>query len=189
MNRDRRQKVVQHLRSGQTWLVASILSCLLYTYGAIISFPLLNSARLHPLSTNQVQTVTSAAAILNLVLLLSYLVLPALAAAFARRYYFLYGVLPPVLNGTWALAVRAMLHDRQMLHQDFFVLPVYLLLSLLLSSGPVSFIRWCWESSRRRSAEAAALLVARQAAAAALPQEGVWPPPPAQQDDQSKPPV
>lgn len=105
------------------------------------------------------------------------LVLPGLVSGLARRLTFLWGLVPLTLS----LAARDV---EDWAENNFHVVWNHSLFSLIMfglcwvvSSGPVSLIRWLRVRAARRHA---ALLASYQAqhGMASGPQEGVWPPPP-----------
>ena len=108
--------------------------------------------------------------------LAAILVLPGLLSGLARRRTFWWGLLP---LGSFLIFVD--LEDWyengfSSITKDWWVSLAVAGGCLLISSGPVSLIRWLRVRAMRREA---ALLASYQAMReAAVPQEGVWPPPP-----------
>ncbi len=105
------------------------------------------------------------------------LVLPGLLSGIARRRTFLWGLVPLTLS----LAARDV---EDWAENSFHIVWNHSLFFLIMfgicwvvSSGPVSLIRWLRVLAIRRHAARLALILAQQQAAS-VPQEGVWPPPP-----------
>ena len=107
---------------------------------------------------------------------LSLLVLPAVISGIARRWTFLWGVLPFALSLA-AIEVEDWVENGPGHVKQFWGLLLALCCCLLVSSGPVSLFRSMHARTRRRR-EAAHAALAAQREAASIPQEGVWPPPP-----------
>ncbi|MGI4790538.1 MAG: hypothetical protein ACRYFS_17005 [Janthinobacterium lividum] len=108
---------------------------------------------------------------------LSLLVLPGLLSGLSRRLTFLWGLLPLCL-----FLVSTELEDwyengLASVTKEWWQLLLALAVCLLISSGPVSLIRWLHVRAKRRQT---AMLASHQAMreSASVPQEGVWPPPP-----------
>lgn len=110
-------------------------------------------------------------------LFFTLLVLPGLLSGLARRRTFLWGLLPLFLFMVFFYiedwSVKGLQSIRGSVWSDLCIIAI----CLLISSGPVSLIRWLRVRAARRHA---ALLASYQAqrGAASGPQEGVWPPPP-----------
>ena len=108
---------------------------------------------------------------------LSLLILPGVVSGIARRRTFLWGLVP------LALVIAALdLEDwveKGAAHTASWFWPSLLIavISLVLSSGPVSLFRWLRARARHRQEKAQAFVQA-QREAASVPREGVWPPPP-----------
>ncbi len=105
------------------------------------------------------------------------LILPGLLSGLARRRTFWWGLLP---LGSFLIFVD--LEDWyengfSSITKDWWISLAVVGGCLLISSGPVSLIRWLRVRAAHRQE---ALLASYQAMreAAAVPQEGVWPPPP-----------
>ncbi len=112
---------------------------------------------------------------------LSVLLLPAVLSGIARRWTFFWGIIPLFLFLA-AVCIKVELDHRWNSFSSAFW-PILLVLGCawVISSGPVSLIRWLRVRAARRHA---ALLASYQAqrGAASGPQEGVWPPPPEYQE-------
>ena len=110
---------------------------------------------------------------------LSVLVLPGLVSGLARRFTFLWGLLPLSLA-----LVGTDLEDwiengiKSVTNTGWESLAIFGG-CWIISSGPVSLIRWLRVRAGRRHA---ALLASYQARRGASAQEGVWPPPPELRD-------
>ena len=108
--------------------------------------------------------------------ILTVFVLPGIISGLSRRFTFLWGMLP-----LSAFLVSVDLEDWVGNGNDvtdfFWARLAFIFACLVISSGPVSLIRWLRVRATRRHA---ALLASYQAqrGAASVPQEGVWPPPP-----------
>ncbi len=112
------------------------------------------------------------------VFVLGFLAVPAVTSGLARRRTFLWGLLPLVLLVLWLMEIdRARNHMSNFSGTNWWILPTLLTLFWVISSGPVSFVRWLLRRARDRQAEAL-LLAERLRASSSAPQEGVWPPPP-----------
>ena len=102
------------------------------------------------------------------------IILPACVSGLARRFPFLWGLLPivaTILPSAWVDQSR--MRPGNALWVWFAAGIVF----WLLISGPVSLFRHLRvRAGRRREAALAALVAQREAAS--IPQEGVWPPPP-----------
>jgi hypothetical protein len=118
-------------------------------------------------------------AIGGLAALVSLLVLPGLVSGIARRRTFLWGLVPLALFLVAVTTEKTITNGLSSLGnaKDWGMLLLVLGGCLLVSSGPVSLIRYGRVCARRRRDAAIASLVA-QREAASIPQEGVWPPPP-----------
>lgn len=108
---------------------------------------------------------------------LTLLILPGLVSGLARRLTFLWGLLPLSLF-LISVNTEVLLTDGiKAVVTEWWVSLAILGGSLVISSGPVSLIRWLRvRAVRRRQAVSASYAAMREAAS--LPQEGVWPPPP-----------
>lgn len=109
--------------------------------------------------------------------LLTILVLPGLVSGLARRWTFLWGVLPLSLFFVSIELEHWAVFGIKNITQSLWMLLAFLGGCWGVSSGSVSLIRWL----RVRAARRHALLLASyqaQRGAALGPQEGVWPPPP-----------
>ncbi len=108
---------------------------------------------------------------------LAVLVLPAVLSGLARRLTFLWGLLPLVLFFALMEVEDWIESGLRSVTQYLWIFLAVLGVCLVVSSGPVSLIRWLRVRAARRHA---ALLASYQAqrGAASEPQEGVWPPPP-----------
>ncbi len=109
--------------------------------------------------------------------LLGLLVLPGLLSGLARRMTFLWGLLPLCLVLTSVNLRKWYVNGTHQLMADWWLNLAVFGGCWVISSGPISLIRWLRVRAARRHA---ALLASYQAqrGAASGPQEGVWPPPP-----------
>lgn len=103
--------------------------------------------------------------------------LPAVMAVLSRRRFLLWGLLPPFVLAVWAITGHVLRGEFGLIHRDFVIIPFYVILSVMLVSGPISAVRHFRARARLKRESALASLVARREAAS-VPQEGVWPPPP-----------
>ncbi len=108
---------------------------------------------------------------------LSLLVLPGVVSGISRRRTFLWGALPLVLFLIATDVQDWVGFGASHVAQEFWVTLLVIGGCLLVSSGPVSAIRYGRVRARRRR-EAAVAALAAQREAASIPQEGIWPPPP-----------
>jgi len=109
--------------------------------------------------------------------LLTLLVLPGLLSGIARRFTFLWGLLPLCLFLVSVDTEDWIENGIKDVTKDWWVSLAITGSCLLISSGPVSLIRWL----RVRAVHRHQILLASYEAmreTAAVPQEGVWPPPP-----------
>ena len=105
------------------------------------------------------------------------LVLPGLVSGFARRLTFLWGLLPLSLFLVSVDTEEMVATGVKSVIRDWWISLAIIGGSLVISSGPVSLIRWLRvRAVRRRQATQASYEAMREAAS--VPQEGVWPPPP-----------
>ena len=104
-------------------------------------------------------------------------VLPAVMALLARRRFLFWGLLPPLILVVWVIPARCVLGQFGQVHRDLVLIPVYVLLSVGLVSGPISLVRSIRSRRKQRHIERLAAMKAQQEAAS-ISQEGVWPPPP-----------
>lgn len=107
----------------------------------------------------------------------SLLVLPGVVSGIARRRTFLWGFLPLALGFAAVEMEDWAENGSKHVAQEFWGSLFAFTCCLLVSSGPVSLLRYGQARARRRREAAAAFLVA-QREAASIPQRGVWPPPP-----------
>lgn len=104
------------------------------------------------------------------------LVLPAVLAGLARRFTFLWGLLPLTLFFAAMEGENWIENGLPSVSQYLWVFLAVLGVCWVISSGPVSLVRWLRVRAARRHA---ALLASYRAAWETVgPQEGVWPPPP-----------
>ena len=109
--------------------------------------------------------------------LITLLVLPGLLSGLARRWTFVWGLLPLCLFFVSVELEDCFENGITRITSFWWELLVILAACLLVSSGPVSLIRWLRvRAARRQEAQWAAYQAMREAAS--VPQEGVWPPPP-----------
>lgn len=110
-------------------------------------------------------------------LFLTLLVLPGLLSGLARRWTFFWGLLPLSLFTMFFYIEDWIVKGLQSIMGTALSDLSVIAICLLVSSGPVSLIRWLRVRAARRHA---ALLASYQAqrGTASRPQEGVWPPPP-----------
>lgn len=108
---------------------------------------------------------------------LNLLLLPAVLSGISRRCTFFWGLVPLLLFLLCIEAAQAALNNWQSLGGTFWPTLSILGICWVISSGPVSLIRWLRVRAARRHA---ALLASYQVqrGATSEPQEGVWPPPP-----------
>lgn len=105
---------------------------------------------------------------------LGQFLLPALLSGLTRRYTFWWSLVPIVLYNGWAFADTFTSAPFKDIDTFRLILLVRVPLALLVSSGPISLIRYL--SGRGRQKQEAALQAAHSQT---LPQqEGSWPPPP-----------
>ncbi len=108
---------------------------------------------------------------------LTLLILPGLVSGLARRLTFLWGLLPLGLFLVSVNTEEMVANGIKSVIRDWWVSLAILCGSLIISSGPVSLIRWLRvRAVRRRQAVLASYEAMREAAS--VPQEGAWPPPP-----------
>ena len=109
--------------------------------------------------------------------IVTLLVLPGLLSGLARRWTFVWGVLPLCL---FLVSVEVEDWIENGLHnvtKDWWISLAIIGGCWVISSGPVSLIRWLRvRAVRRHQALLASYAAMREAAS--TPQEGVWPPPP-----------
>ena len=105
------------------------------------------------------------------------LVLPGLLSGISRRLTFLWGLLPLSLFYVSIELEDYFENGIKSITKDIGAGLLGLVVCLLISSGPISLIRWLRVRAVRRHQ---ALLASYQAMreTASVPQEGVWPPPP-----------
>lgn len=108
---------------------------------------------------------------------LSILLLPAVLSGIARRWTFIWGLIPSLLLLV-AIGVKAASdHSWKSLSSFFWPLLLVLACAWVIASGPVSLVRWLRvRAVRRHQAVLASYEAMREAAS--VPQEGGWPPPP-----------
>lgn len=105
------------------------------------------------------------------------LLLPALLSGIARRWTFFWGLIPLALLLVACGFIAQSSHSWKSLSSVFWSLLLFLGVGWIVSSGPVSLIRWLRvRAVRRHQATLASYAAMREAAS--VPQEGVWPPPP-----------
>ena len=107
--------------------------------------------------------------------LLGLLVLPGLSSGLARRTTFFWGLLPLCLVLTSVSLRKWCVGGAHQLVVDWWINLAVFGGCWVISSGPISLIRWMRVRAARHHA---ALLASYQAQRGALPQEGAWPPPP-----------
>jgi len=105
------------------------------------------------------------------------LVLPGLVSGIARRRTFLWGLLPLTLFLAAVETEDWIENGWKSIAKDFWMSLLAIAICLIISSGPVSLLRYGRARAQRKRQAALASLVA-QREAASIPQEGVWPPPP-----------
>ena len=109
--------------------------------------------------------------------LITIVLLPALLSGLARRWTFFWGLIPAALLLVAAGSIAQSTHSWKSLSAIFWSCLLFLGVGWLISSGPVSLIRWLRvRAVRRQEAQMASYQAMRESAA--VPQEGVWPPPP-----------
>lgn len=109
--------------------------------------------------------------------LVTLLVLPGLLSGLARRWTFWWGFLPLCLFLVSVDLDEWYENGIRSLAKDWWVGPAIIVGCWVISSGPVSLIRWLRvRAVRRHQATLASYAAMREAAS--VPQEGVWPPPP-----------
>ena len=110
-------------------------------------------------------------------IVLSVLVLPGLVSGLARRLTFLWGLVPLCLFFASAVVEDLIQNGIKSVIKDWWISLAGIGLFWVISSGPVSLIRWQRaRAARRQEAQQAAYQAMREAGS--VPQEGVWPPPP-----------
>ena len=108
---------------------------------------------------------------------LSLLLFPAVLSGIARRRTFLWGLLLLLLFLGGTEREQTIDYGWQRLERYYSTALITVGISWLISSGPVSLIRWLRvRAAQRRQAALASYEAVREAAV--VPQEGVWPPPP-----------
>ncbi len=112
---------------------------------------------------------------------LSLLVLPGLLTAIARRRTFLWGLLPLMLVLTVSNIESWVTKGVSFMAVDSWQSFAVLVSCWLISSGPVSLIRYGRAHIQRKRQAGAASFFAQRDAPSIL-QEGVWPPPPGYRD-------
>ena len=126
----------------------------------------------HPLfGSHSADFVSGAASLLTL------LVLPGLLSSLARRWTFLWGVLPVSLFLVFVELEDWIENGIKNVTYEWWIGVIVIGACWVISSGPVSLTRWMRIRAARRHA---ALLASYQAIreSSSVPQEGVWPPPP-----------
>ena len=109
--------------------------------------------------------------------IVTLLVLPGLLSGLARRRTFFWGFLPLCLFLVSVEAEDWIESGIQNVTKDWWISLAIIGGCWIISSGPVSLIRWLRvRAVRRHQAVQASYAAMREAASA--PQEGVWPPPP-----------
>ncbi len=109
--------------------------------------------------------------------IVTLLVLPGLLSGLARRWTFFWGLLPLCL---FLVSVEAEDWIENGIHtvtRDWWISLAIIGCCWVISSGPVSLIRWLRVRAVRRHQNTLASYAAMREAAS-TPQEGVWPPPP-----------
>jgi len=163
----------KHGWDTRAWLVGILGGILGGSVLACASYPPLikqiNAATHHADAAYWIRVVTG---------LLSILVLPGVVSGIARRRTFLWGLLPLTLFlAADDLKDRFLLHGPRQVAMTLWVSLLVIGICLIISSGPVSLIRYLRVRAQHRREAALASLVA-QREAAMVPQESVWPPPP-----------
>jgi hypothetical protein len=116
-----------------------------------------------------------------ILLVLGFLIAPAVNSALAHRRTFLWGLLPLGLVSLWfARLIDKTNTGPTFTGQNWWVLPTMFVICWLISSGPVSLIRWLLRRAREKQKQSLAL-IEHLREAASVAQAGVWPPPPKQQ--------
>lgn len=109
--------------------------------------------------------------------MVTLLVLPGLLSGLARRWTFFWGILPLCLFLVSVEMEDWIENGIKNVTKDWWVSLAVIGGCWVVSSGPVSLIRWLRvRAVRRHQAVLASYAAMREAASA--PQEGVWPPPP-----------
>ena len=119
----------------------------------------------------------SADLISGLAALATMLVLPAVLSGIARRHTFLWGLVPLALFFIAVDSEDWIESGLRSVAKDWWISLALSGGAWLLTSGPVSLVRWLRARAVRRHAALLASYAA-QREASAEPQEGVWPPPP-----------
>lgn len=108
---------------------------------------------------------------------LTALVLPGILSGIAHRRTFLWGLLPLSLFLAVLDTESRIVYAMSPTAKDYGQILLVIWGCLLVSSGPVSLIRYTRACARWKR-EAALAAVAAQREAVSIPQDGVWPPPP-----------
>jgi len=158
--------------ANRAWLIGLIggnAAGLLYIIGSGSS-----AARIHLPNPQGMPVASSTTPIVIVAATLGQFLLPAPLSGTTRKYTFWWGLVPIVLYNGWAFANTFVTPPFPNMDTFRLILLARVPLALLLSSGPVSLIRY-WKSRSRQKREA--VLQASQSQALSQ-QEGSWPPPP-----------
>ncbi len=173
---ERRQMQQQNAAANwakRAWLVGLIggnIAGLLYVIGDES-----NAGRIHLPTPSWLPGAGGTTPLVIVAALLGQFLLPLFLSGTTQRCTFWWGLIPIILYNGWALADTYVSPHSASLDTFRLVLLARIPIVLLLTSGPVSLVRYL--SGRGRQKQEAM----RQAAQsqAVTPQEGSWPPPPA----------
>ena len=164
----------KHLWDTRAWLLGILGGTIGGSLTGWFAYPPLQNRVNHlpgPFGHHDADVISVTAGVLTM------LILPGLLSGLARRRTFLWGFLPLCLFFVSVEAEDCVENGITHIGSFWWELICFLAACLLVSSGPVSLIRWLRVRAAHRQE---ALLASYQAMreAAAVPQEEVWPPPP-----------